>query len=353
MDIRKVLRILNLILELESKYNIQSLFQNINSYFDQNNPEQINDTKANIYSYIKNSEILNFVNSDTKILKNIWIYWYFDISLMYDFETILNSPSYEVRNKLMDFINKRSDLLNKITSLKSSIDNLEIEVEQEEITNYNIIFSFSEKYHHLDQLEKVSKDIRLFLNELNSKTWKSEEYKISSVNNWCIEFFIKAWEFLANNFSIAIEYIIKIYSLIKIAEDWAKVYNNYSEKRKLKAKEIANEQLSEDKNRLLDEFLNKLSLSTPEDITRVKSLFITLSKHFENWVTAEVKTPLIDIPREYNEDDSEEIKKELEKNKRLYNNKKEIDERNRQLFLFQQENIKLSLPEAEKKEKRK
>jgi hypothetical protein len=104
---------------------------------------------------------------------------------------------------------------------------------------------------------------------------------------------------------------------------------------------------------LLDEFLNKLSLSTPEDITRVKSLFITLSKHFENWVTAEVKTPLIDIPREYNEDDSEEIKKELEKNKRLYNNKKEIDERNRQLFLFQQENIKLSLPEAEKKEKRK
>jgi hypothetical protein len=89
---------------------------------------------------------------------------------MYDFETILNSPSYEVRNKLMDFINKRSDLLNKITSLKSSIDNLEIEVEQEEITNYNIIFSFSEKYHHLDQLEKVSKDIRLFLNELNSKT---------------------------------------------------------------------------------------------------------------------------------------------------------------------------------------
>jgi hypothetical protein len=71
MDIRKVLRILNLILELESKYNIQSLFQNINSYFDQNNPEQINDTKANIYSYIKNSEILNFVNSDTKILKNI------------------------------------------------------------------------------------------------------------------------------------------------------------------------------------------------------------------------------------------------------------------------------------------
>lgn len=346
MDIRKILRIINLIINLDKEYNLQWLFQSINTYFEQQNIDQIKKVKSDIYEYINKSEIWNFVNSDIKILKNIWIYWFFDISVIDKFDNILKS-GYETKTKLTSFVSERNELLDKIETLKSSIEWLWVELDKEELNNYSLIFSFPEKYHHLDNLEKVTNDIKNFLNELNSNWKEREKFKITSVNNWCIEFFIQAWVFLADNFSIAVDYFIKAYTLVKAWEDWKKSYKNWDSKRKKEVEKIAKEQLEEDKKELLESFIKDLEVNelTIEDASRLKWLFVKLSKHFEEWVTAEVKTPLIEKPENLWEESTEEEKSNFETNNKLYNKKTEIDERNKQLYMFQQENIKLSLPE--------
>ena len=223
MDIRKILRIINFIIDLENEYNLQWLFEKINRLYDQQNIEKIKEIKGDIYRYIQKSEIWNFVNTDNKILNNIWIFWFFDISIIEKFYIILSS-GFETKSEINSFISKRSELLNKLKTLKTSIEWLWIQLDKEELNNYSIIFSFPEKYNQLNNLEKVTKDIRFFLSELSSNWKKTDSFKITSVNNWCIEFFIQAWEFLADNFSVAVDYFIQAYTLIKAWEDWKKVF---------------------------------------------------------------------------------------------------------------------------------
>lgn len=347
MDIKKTLSVVNIILDLEEQYNIQWLFQNVNSYFDQKNTEQIKITKADIYEYIKGSEIWNFVNTDIKILKFIWIYWFFDESVINEFEWILKS-GYEIKTDLNWFISKRNEKLQHLKNLKNSLDGLWVEVLDEDVNRYQIVYSFPEQYHDLHELEKVSHDIRMLLNYVDAKSSEQKWYKISSVNNGCIEFFIECSKFLVRNYTIIIDWFIRFYSLVKAFEDGKKLYSSYSSERKKAAEDIAKEELGEKKKELLWEFVSSLEIDdlTDEDKTKISKLFVALSKHIEKWVYTEVKTPILDEPQKEDIENMEEDEKEqYEASVKNFEFKKQVDENNKKLFELQQENIQLQLPE--------
>ena len=137
------------------------------------------------------------------------------------------------------FISQRNEKLQNIQKLYDTLQTLWVNLCEKDINNYQIVFSFPQEYHHLSELEKVSKDIRLFLAYIDSKSSEWTWFKIASVNNWCIEFFIECTQFLAKNYVITIDWLIRIYSLIKIFEDWKKFYASFTSRRKIEAEKLA------------------------------------------------------------------------------------------------------------------
>ena len=191
MDVRKILQNINLILDIENKYQMQNLFQEVLSLEknQSSDPDNLRTRKESISQAIENSEISNFVHSDLNILEGIGIRGYFDIDSVKKLEDMLKSPGYEAQNQLIEFVNERAELVNKIAQLQSSLEALEVEEEQTE--TYQIVLSLPEQYQDLSKLEKLLKDIRFLLQELNSKDKDSRPFKIVSVNNGSIEFFIE------------------------------------------------------------------------------------------------------------------------------------------------------------------
>lgn len=352
MDIQKTLLVLEIILGVEKSNNIQWLFQNINSYIDQNNTEQIKNTKGDIYSFLEESEISNFVNTDIKILNFLWVCWYFDLSVINKFENILQSW-YQIKSELNKFISERNEKLQNIQKLYDSLRWLWVELSEKDTDNYQIVFSFPEEYHNLIELEKVTKDIRFFLSYIDSKSPDEKWFKIASVNNWCIEFYIECTKFLVKNYTIAIDWLIRFYTLIKMFDDWKKLYDSYSTNRKKLAESIANEELEEKKKELLGEFVSSLEIAnlTSEDKTKLSKLFVTLSTHIEKWVHTEVKTPILEEPQEKDISElDEEVRIEYESEVKNFEFKKYVDENNKKLFELQKENIQLQLPECKDEE---
>ena len=168
MDVRKILQKINLILEIEDVYNLQDHFQNLLSYYTSNNPDALREQQEAIIEAIEFSEINNFVNSDLRILEGIGIRRYFDLELIEELEDILTAPGYEAQNRLGEFINERAQLLTSIRQLKSSLEALEVEEEQTQEV-YQFVLSLPGKYQDLNELEKFLKNIKVILQELNSK----------------------------------------------------------------------------------------------------------------------------------------------------------------------------------------
>jgi hypothetical protein len=74
MNTKKLLRIISEILLNEKKYKFQNLFNQLLSYYQQNNPEGVNQTRDEIYDAIKQSPMSRYVNSDFKMLKGLEVY---------------------------------------------------------------------------------------------------------------------------------------------------------------------------------------------------------------------------------------------------------------------------------------
>lgn len=100
----------------------------------------------------------------------------------------------------------------------------------------------------------------------------------------------------------------------------------------------------------MEEFVKKLKLPNPDAQAKVRGLYKKVLGHIQKGVAAEVRTPVIEPPREATEDDDANTKKQLREQQKAYDTKKQIDERNREIFILQQNNfynIQLQLPDGE------
>lgn len=351
MDARKILQKINLIIEIEDAYNLQNSFSNIFSYYTSNDPQSLESEKERIPEVIENSEINNFVNSDLRILEGIGIRGYFDMESIENLEEMLKAPGYEAQNRLSEFVNERAQLLALIRQLKSSLDALEVEEEQTQDV-YQFVLSLPGKYRDLNELEKFLKNIKVILQELNSKV-KGTPPKIISVNNGSIEFFIEVAPSLADQLTNVLDHLLKVYATKKMFDEGRIWYGDFAQKRKKEMDKITDEQLTEKQEEIFAELLNDLPTDTEEDKTRLKKLISEFVKHLENGVHAEIKTPEIEEPEEISDEDDAATKRQKREEQKRFEQKQAIDALNKKLYLAQKEGLVLRLlnPPQEDEEK--
>lgn len=351
MNTEKLLRIINEVLSAEEQYSFQTDINSIPAFIQENNPDQINLVKERIFSNFEKTPMSVYVNTELKSLKEVSGFGYFDSTMKNNLDDILKSASYEIVQKLQEYITKRNTLIEQIRALQTSLNNLAVKSDEVEKDKYLVAFAFPEKYHNLDNLQKATKDIDQFLRSLTiSLPDENKNYEITSVDNGCIEYFIHVLPELAMRVVRSLDTILMIKGAIDLCAQSKELFTRYIKKNRIAAGKIAEEQLAEEKRNLVDKFIKNLSIDgTDVDINdgenRIRTLMCVIVKYFEEGVAIEVKTPQIEVPREETEQDSPEIKEQLKEQKKIYENKLKIDEINKNIYLLQQEKVKLNLPE--------
>lgn len=348
MNIKRVNKIISEILKVENSFGLQGKISNIVSYFQNNNSEALNEAKLYISDSLSESIISTYVNSDLKILKELELIGYFDMSLENEIDEILSSQSHEILTKITALRDKRAQLLVKITALKKSFDDLGVEVFSVNEEEYHIIFALPQKYHNLENLSRATKDINQFLNALN-QTLKDSKYEIKSVDNGCIEFLISAIPELASRFVDVLETILTIKEAIDLVVESKDKIEKIAKKNKKSINEQIDAELEDRKLEYIEALLKRISSSdktnklNSEQETSIRVLLKKMITYFEEGVYAEVKTPYMEKPDDYDGDDKSKIK-ELERKLDLYQQKEKIDDINKKIFLAQKEGLSLMLP---------
>jgi hypothetical protein len=124
---------------------------------------------------------------------------------------------------------------------------------------------------------------------------------------------------------------------------------DYSLERKTKLDEIHQEELKERKEILMEGLTKDLGITTEEDKNTLKTFFKKIIKHLEDGVSAEVKTPLLEAPRETVPEDDEQTKKSLIEDRKKFQAKEKIDQRNKEIYLLQKDSfngVRANLGEA-------
>lgn len=354
MNTQNLLRIVSEVLHNEKLFNFQHSLNQILNFYNENNPDKLNEVKENMYVQMGDSMVNRYVNTDFKVLHKLEIYGYFDAYIKNEIEGILGSQSHEVVQKLTTFINKRNELLQKITKLKQALDEVGIKENELDTEIYQVAFSFPEKYHRLDNLEKVTGHVDQFLKSVSIQLDSdNQKYEIVSVGDGCIEYFIQVGADLADIFLNSLETILMIKGAIDLYGDTLKTVAKYSAKNRKSAGDIAAEELEATKKKYIDAFVKKLKIEgdqKKDKENRARNLFKMMVGYFEEGVSAEVRTPYLEEPREANEDDDKDTVASLKKELALYKKKREIDEINQNLFKFQKEGLMLNLPSPDPEE---
>ena len=357
MDIRKILKNINIIIKIEDKYSLIQSIQNILSYLLSNQIEELKNEKNDLYKNLENSEIDNFINSDLKILDLFKCRKFFSLELKETIEDILSLNSYEIQGALEELINNRANKLSQLRNLQNQLNQLEIK-EENHSQSYQIVFSFGDNYHKFNDLTIVTKDINNFLNALNANCQNKDNFKINSVNNGCIEFFIEIIPELASYAEKIIDYILKVFKAIKVYQNIKEGFKDFKEARRKKLEDLAKEELNDKKKENLDELMNKLNIKDEESINKFKKHIEIMLKHFEKGVLTEIKPPLIEEkPQEISDEDEDEIKTQKQEAKDKYLTRiseiKKINKLNKELLEVKRSDFKLFLTEDNNDDKEK
>lgn len=352
MNTSKLSRIIENILLSEKEFDYQLEFTNILGFVEQNNPEDVKLSFDKIMENFVKTSMSNYVSTELKTLEETGALGYFDPSMINSIQNILSSPGYETIQKMHNFIDQRAKLLEQFKKLQSSLLDLGIRAESSLTSDYAIAFALPEKYHALDTFQKAIRDFDLFLNSLTfSLSDENKNYKISSVDNGCIELFINALPEMAARVVGALDTILKIKGAIDLWTQSKKIFSRYSKKNKDATEKIAKSELEDEKMKQIEEYIDGLNLKgETTDLNdaknRVRGLLCVVVKYFEDGVTIEVKTPLIQAPRKETAEDSKDVKADLAEKRKLYENKVKIDGINKRIYQLQQEKVRLDLPES-------
>lgn len=342
MDTGKLLKIIEDIQKDEQEFGFQSIFQNILNFYIENNRDAINTEKEKLHSNISLSLLSNYVMTDYKILEGLEMTRYFGISSQQELDRILGSQAHEVKPELEAYVSQRQEVLNKLENIKNPIIALGIKPRILEENQYEIGFSFPEEYADIASLQDVLGDIKNFLTSLAYAFGEEKSFKITSVSNGSIQIFIQVCRELAEHFDIALERLLEIYGAIKAYLELKKGYQSFIKKRKDKMEQINEEEMEDGVRRIVDNLVKTLNIENPdkdEKEVRVRELFKKMLKHFKKGVSAEVRTPSLTEPQKPSDEASDDEKKNFEENKQDFELKKVLDERNKQIFILQQNNF--------------
>ncbi len=347
MNVKRLLKTITEILESESQYRFQDKIGKIQTHFQQNQPDQLNLIKEEIFSSLENTPMQRYVGTDFKVLKAIEVFGYFDSALKDEINSILQSQSHEIQQKLSNFITKRDELLTKLRVLKKSLEDLNLVSDSEEI--YELAVTLPEKYKDLAELKTVVSDFDRFLFDVSQPlNIKEKAYKVSSVSDGCIEIYIQVAIELAEKAVEFLDIVLRIQGAIVLCKQLKTGYESFSKKNKAASIKIADEELEIQKKKYIETFIKSLDIkgeNKNDDENRIRAMFNRMVGYFEDGVAVEVRTPYIEEPRLESEDDDKETKKELAVARKKYQAKLHIDEVNRRLYLAQKEGLNLNLPE--------
>lgn len=356
MDTGKLLRTIRDIQNDEGQFGFQGKFQNVTNYYNDNNYDGINSELQAIGGEIEKSLLAGYVLTDYQILESLGIEKHFGRGSLDSVNTILEQRAHEVRPQLEQFIASRQDYLNRLETLKSSLESFGMQPRVLEDNEYEIGFSLPKNYAELENLEQVIADIRKFLHALADAVDGQQPLEIKYVSNGSIQVFIHAGVILAQNFDVVLDYALKIYAVIKACQDLKKMYKNHKDKRRKQMDTLAQEECDENVDKLMEEMLKALRLDPSQQVS-IKTLFRTMLQHLENGVASEVRTPTLPEPKDPGPEADQEQKKQYRAAKIQYDKNVEIQERNREVFILQQNNFYgattalINTPDPEKKKK--
>jgi len=339
MEASKLLRIISTTETDEAKYGLQSQFQTILTHYNSGDTASLKSIESQLKENIDISLQGNFVATDYKILRSLGADTYFGRNSLVTLDAILKSRSDEVVPKLTAFTQERAQMIANMTGAKSALGTLNLKAVELSENDYEIGFAFPEEYSDLGKLEDVLQDVKNFLNALASGLQDPQALVVTSVDNGCIEVFIKATEKLALHFEVVLEHTLKIYEAIRAFVDLKKGYQHLKDGRKATVEKVVKEQLNDDRNKIVDDLIRSLKIEGTEEQHRVKHLFKTLLDHLEKGVVAEVRTPALKQPEQIAEDATEPAKESYKRKLDKYKAKVAIDNRNREMFILQQNNF--------------
>jgi HPt (histidine-containing phosphotransfer) domain-containing protein len=339
MDTGKIIKVIDDIQLDENQFAVQTTLTNLLSYYQQNVLASVNESKHEVWEASVKSRISRYTATDFKVLEKLEGETLFGPGTYERLNDILAKQPHEVPGLLQEFITERSSKITSLNQLRTSLEDLGFESRALTGDDYEIGFSLPDSYTDVNKTEDTLKDMREFLNALSNGIGEQQPLKIKYVSNGSLELFLEVSKELANNFGIVLDYALKIYALIKAFEDIKKSLKVISKDRRGPTEKTLKEELKDQTDELIDELIKELPLSTPDDANSVKMLFKRFLKHIESGVNAEVRTPELSEPEEPAADATDAEVKQYNIQKKLYDAKYKIDERNQNIFILQQNNF--------------
>ena len=355
MDTGKLLAVIDDIQSDEAKYGLQAQYQAILNALGQNDPALVNSSKATLEQNVGAGRLHSYVLTDFEVLEEIGIISYFSNRSLVTLDNILHSQSFEVTPQLTQFITERQAALDKINAIKSSLNAVQLEGHVLVNDEYEIGFSFPEKYQKVTEFERVLKDMRELLEDVARATGQETEFTISYVSNGTIEIFIKAGVKLATEFDKVLEVVLQVYESLQMAASIKNLYMKTFSKEAQDAVNLVNEaESAKHVQELIDKLCDELGITEPIDRNRVDKFLRRFLKHLEHGVSAEVRTPNIPAPESLATDATEEQKELFRETQGQLLAKAAIDARNVEIYKLQQTNfggvVTALLPEGDEEE---
>lgn len=341
MDTGKIIKVIDDIRKDEKKYSFQNSLDLILSNYQQSSPEAVSKERDKIEQGSSESIINKYSLSDYKVLKKLDSDDFFGPDLFTRLSQILNSQPHEIPTLLQTFISSRSTKITELNQLRTSLVGAGFTSRSLDDNEYEIGFSLPENYLEIENTQAVLNELGDLLHALANAINKQQPLRIKYVSNGSLELYIQAGMDLAQHFDILLDYALKIYAGIQaskqIKDYIKKKFTNKSNKSE--AEKLADADLKESTNQLIDEMIDALKLKSADDNNRVKVLFKKFLKHLEKGVSAEVRTPQIAEPKEPAADATTEEKKSYKDAKLAFDTMQAIEQRNRGIFIQQQNNF--------------
>lgn len=341
MDTGRLLKIVQDVQADEQKFGLQTKFQNILNYYNEQPPnaEALNNEKSNLKTEIPQTKAGGYVASDHQVLETIGIADYFGLGSLARLESILDGQSHEIGLRLNEFVQARQAAITKLEAARSSLDAFGMKSQILEGDNYEIGFSFPDSYKDLGELNKVLKELQQFLESLSDATGHKESIAITSVENGSILIFIHAGIELAQHFDAFLTHIAGIYGHIELYRRAFKIIAKYTPQNKRAAEKIAKDQKKHDIEAIVEKIVEEINPKNKTQTSDIRGRFMRLVKHLENGVRPELRAPDIEEPQKPSTGATAEEQDQFAEKKKIYEVKKQIDVTNQKIYLLQQSNF--------------
>lgn len=322
MNVFKLLNVLKDISIEDKAFNTKEKLDQLHSFITQNNIEESDKKKNEIYSFLENSVTNNYTESNLEIIRILKGENFLGKSSKNYIENIFSSENYKLLSRLAEYSKDRENFINKVNALIAGLENFGFEPHFSN-KEYEIGLLLPEEFNNLEKSYKALETWDKFLKVISEIAGEERSNEISILSNGTLEFFILKTGIIASALDLILNKLADLYLKLQ------KIQKNKKELKFLDNKNIEKELQNAEKeiyNKFLEDVLNKVLLIYKGEAGRGNELKIELENNLkkvlrltEAGAKIEIITPEIEEPEQ---PDSEEAKTpEFEKIKEEYNYK--------------------------------